>query len=172
MFIEAIIISLILGFIRGGKLKRFRFLNHRTIWIFVLGALIQYMLIFLNKIEELEGLGRILEYNMQLQIISYILILVGLLTNIRFRSLWIILLGYISNLLVIAFNGWERPDMLNELLSEGVKFPFLGGTILFSEPYPIPRIVSLGDLIISFGIFGIIQEVMLGEDSFMGPYRR
>lgn len=171
MFFEAILISIILGLIRGGKLKRFKSLNHKTVWVLILGILIQYILVFLSKVEELDSLRKILEYNKQLQIISYILILIGVLTNIKLRSFWVILLGYVLNFIVLVSNNWERPNLLNNSILENINFPALGDTILFSEPYPIPRIMSIGDLIISFGIFALIQEIMLSGDSFMGGYR-
>ncbi|MCF6465256.1 DUF5317 family protein [Clostridium sp. Cult2] len=171
MFVEAILISIIIGLIRGGKLKRFKSINHKTIWVFILGILIQYIFVFLSKVEEIDGLNKLLVYNKQLQIISYILILIGVLTNIKLRSFWAILFGYVLNFIVLISNNWERPNLINNPMVEDIKFPVLGDTILFSEPYPIPRTMSLGDLIISFGIFALIQEIMLGEDSFMGGYR-
>ncbi|CCQ94610.1 conserved membrane hypothetical protein [[Clostridium] ultunense Esp] len=171
MFAEAILISIILGLIRGGNLKRFKSINHKTMWIFILGILIQYILGFLSKAEGIDSLNKILLYNKQLQILSYILILIGILFNLKLRSLWVVLLGYVLNFLVLATNNWERPNLINNPIMDHIKFPFLGDTILFSESYPLPKIISLGDLIISFGIFALIQEIMLGEDSFMGGYR-
>jgi len=56
-------------------------------------------------------------------------------------------------------------------IMEGTKYPVLGDIIVFSKPYPIPKIISFGDLLIGFSIFLLIQEIMLSEDSFMGGYR-
>ncbi len=193
MFIEAILISIIIGFVRGGKLRRFKVINRKTMWTLLLGMVIQYMLIFLNRIEEIGSMSKILSYSKEMLIISYGLILIGILTNLNFKSLWTVLAGFIMNLLVIAANGWKRPILLEGIkltnieglkemiemgknalytpIVESTKFPILGDIIIFSKPYPISRIISLGDLIISFGIFALIQEIMLGEDSFMGGLR-
>ncbi|HSH34624.1 DUF5317 family protein [Schnuerera sp.] len=171
MIIEAILISIILGLIRGGKLKRFKSINHKTMWIFILGILIQYILAFLFEMNEINSINKILVYSKQLQIISYILILIGVGSNLRLRSLWAILLGYVLNFIVLATNNWEKPILINNSIIENIKFPILGDTIGFFEPYPFPKTISLGDLIIGFGIFALIQEIMLGEDSFMGGYR-
>lgn len=171
MFVEAILISIIIGLIRGGKLRRFKSINHKTMWIFILGILVQYILVFLSKAEEIDSLNKILVYSRQLQIFSYILILIGILFNLKLRSLWAVLLGYVLNFLVLVTNNWERPNLINNPIIEDIKFPFLGDTILFAEPYPLPKIISLGDLIMSFGIFALIQEIMLGEDPYMGGFR-
>ena len=97
MFIEAILISIIIGLIRGGKLKRFKVLNNKTMWILVFGMLIQYILIFLNRVEEIDSISKILMYTKQAQIISYILVLIGIVTNSKFKSLWIATVGFLMN---------------------------------------------------------------------------
>jgi hypothetical protein len=193
MFIESIVISIIIGFIRGGKIKRFKATNHKTMWILLFGIVIQYALIFLNRVEEIGSISKILSYTKEILIISYLLILIGLVTNLKFRSLWAVLIGYMMNFLVIAANGWKKPILLEGIelfnvkglkemiemgksalytpIVESTKYPALGDIIIFSNPYPISKIISLGDLVISFGIFALIQEIMLGEDSFMGGYR-
>ena len=193
MFIESIVISIIIGFIRGGKIRKFKAKNHKTIWILLFGMVIQYALIFLNRVEEIGSISKILSYTKEILIISYLLILIGLVTNLKFRSLWAVLIGYMMNFLVIAANGWKKPILLEGIelfnvkglkemiemgksalytpIVESTKYPALGDIIIFSNPYPISKIISLGDLVISFGIFALIQEIMLGEDSFMGGYR-
>lgn len=171
MFIEAILISMILGLIRGGKLRRFKSINHKTMWIFILGILIQYILAFLSEVNDIDNLNRILIYNKQIQIVSYVLILVGIVSNLKFRSLWAILLGYILNFIVLVTNNWQIPNLVSNSIVDQIKLPVLADTILFSEPYPLPKVISIGDLIISFGIFALIQEIMLTEDNFMSGYR-
>ena len=121
------------------------------------------------------------------------MILIGIFTNIKFKSLWAILVGFILNLLVMIANGWKMPILLEgvnltgfetlyELIEKGkssfyvaigenIRYPILGDIIIFANPYPIARIISIGDIIISFGIFAFIQEIMLGEDYFSRGYR-
>ncbi len=53
-------------------------------------------------------------------------------------------------------------------ITDSTKYSILGDIIVFANPYPISRIISLGDLIISFGIFALIQEIMLGQGSSRG----
>lgn len=193
MLIEAIVISLIIGLIRGGKLRRFKMLSNKAMWVLIFGILLQYALVFLSRIEEVGSISKILSYTKEISIISYILILIGIVTNLKFRSLWAVLIGFIGNFLAFAMNNWKIPILLEGIqltntpnlmgivesgnaalytpITEAVKYPILGDIIIFPKFYPVSRIISLGDLIISFGIFALIQEIMLAEDSFMGGYR-
>lgn len=161
MFLEAIILSIIIGLIRGGSIKRIRNLNSGSIWVLLLGIVIQYLLIFLDTIEGNGSVELVLRYYTQIQIFSYLLILIGVIFNMRFRSLWALLVGYGLNFISLAFNGWAIPNLIDNP-PQDVKFPILGYTIKAFEPYPLPKLLTLGDIIISFGIFALIQEVMIG----------
>ena len=190
VFIEAIIVSIIIGFVRGGRLKKLRAANRKTIWLLAFGILIQYILIFLNSIDDTGSISSVLSYAKQAQVISYILILIGVITNFKTKSLWMVLVGILMNLFVIGVNGWKKPVLLEGLeltsnaslyeiieagkaalytpITDSTKYPILGDIIIFAKPYPISRMVSLGDLIISFGIFTLIQEIMLRANSSRG----
>jgi len=50
MFIEAIILSLIIGLIRGGRLRKLKVLNRGSIYILILGIIIQYFIISIASI--------------------------------------------------------------------------------------------------------------------------
>jgi len=170
MFAEAIILSIIIGLIRGGSIKRIRIINNSSFWAMLLGIVIQYLLIFLDAIEGNGSVEFALRYYTQIQVFSYILILIGIIFNIRLRSLWALLVGYGLNFISLAFNGWTIPNLI-ENTSQDVKFPVLGYTIKAFEPYPFPKLLTLGDIIISFGIFALIQEVMIGGSSHSRVYK-
>jgi hypothetical protein len=163
MFLEAIILSAIIGFIRGGNLRGFKRLNKLSAFLFIVGAVIQYLLGTLDQLVESNSIDLIMKYNKPIQILSYAFILTGIFTNIKFKSLWVVLIGYIFNFLSVAFNDWVMPNLFSEEV-ESAKLAMLGKTIQFVEPYPFPKLLSLGDLIIAFGIFSLIQEIMLEGD--------
>lgn len=163
MFLEAIILSAIIGFIRGGNLRGFKRLNKLSAFLFIVGAVIQYLLGTLDQLVESNSIDLIMKYNKPIQILSYAFILTGIFTNIKFKSLWVVLIGYIFNFLSVAFNDWVMPNLFSEEV-ESAKLAMLGKTIQFVEPYPFPKVISLGDLIIAFGIFSLIQEIMLEGD--------
>lgn len=177
MFIELILLSVIIGLIRGGKLSRFKDINFKKMWLFILALVIQYFLVSKNLIEEFHYFDKIDIYIKQLIIISYVLLFIGIIVNLRYKSLWSVLTGSVLNFIVLVANNWKLPILeeglelvgLDTLLPlytqivEGTKFPILGGIIIVSKPYPFPRIFSIGDLIISLGLFILIQEIMLSD---------
>lgn len=163
MFLEAIILSVIIGFIKGGNLRGFKRLNKLSAFLFIVGAVIQYLLGTLDQLVESNSIDLVMKYNKPIQILSYAFILTGIFTNIKFKSLWAVLVGYIFNFLSVAFNDWVMPNLFSEEV-ESAKLAMLGKTIQFVEPYPFPKLLSLGDLIIAFGIFSLIQEIMLEGD--------
>lgn len=188
MFIEAILVSIVIGLIRGGKFRRLRYLNYKNMWILISGIAIQYMLIFLSGLDGLDIVNNIMLFTKEIQVLSYALILFGIITNIKYKSLWLILAGYFMNFIVIWRNGWKMPILLEAVpliampslkemvetgralyipITQGTKLPALGNIIVFADPYPIAKIISMGDLIVGFGVFILIQEIMLGKDSFM-----
>ncbi|HHV38896.1 MAG TPA: DUF5317 domain-containing protein [Tepidimicrobium sp.] len=189
MLIEAILISIIVGMIRRGKLRRLRALTHRSMWILILGIAIQYILFFLSGLEDMDMVNLVVTYSREIQILSYFLILIGIVANMRYRASKFLLAGYGMNFLAIWANQWKIPilseaiplidgsglkDMVESgitlytSISQGTRFPILGNIIVFADPYPLAKIISVGDLIIGLGIFLLIQQIMLGRDSFMG----
>ena len=170
MFLEAIVLSVIIGYIRGGKLRGSRRLNRITILLLILGIAIQYVLTYAGEFADISNMELIVKYNKIIQILSYILILIGILTNIKVKSMWAVLAGYILNFISTILNGWNMPNIL-ENGAENVSLPVLGKTIQFFAPYPLPKVLSLGDVIISFGIFSLIQEIMLSDDGYRSGYR-
>lgn len=161
MIIEAIVLSIMIGLFRGGKLRKFKALNQRTFWVLILGLVINYFIDFVSTSDDLSNLNIIMQYNRQINIFSYILIFIGIVANIRFKSMWAVLAGLALKIVSLSTNGWIMPNLVDNP-SANVNFPILGQTIRFYEPYPIPQTLSLGDIIISFGIFALIQELMLG----------
>lgn len=170
MFLEALILSIIIGLIRGGKIRRIKMLNSGSIWVLLLGIVTQYLLSFLSLLEDNGNINVILKYITQIQIFSYILIFIGIILNLNIKSLWTLFAGYGLNFMSLALNGWSIPNLIADP-TQNVKFPTLGYTIEFFEPYPLPKILTLGDIIISFGIFSLIQEVMLGGSTHGRGYR-
>ncbi|MBU5293014.1 DUF5317 domain-containing protein [Anaerosalibacter bizertensis] len=190
MFIEIIILSIIIGLVRGGKLSRFKRVNFKKMWVLILALIIQYFLVTINFIEELHYLDGVFRFTKQLSIISYILLFIGIIINLRYRSLWVVLAGSVMNILAMIFNGWKRPILveglellgfedLGFLLEQGklplytpivekTKLAILGDIIVLPKPYPYPHIFSLGDFIIYLGLFVLIQEIMISEDRDFG----
>lgn len=185
MFIELIVLSVIIALIRGGTFYRFKYINFKRIWPLILALVIQYFLVSINLLEEFHFYEKVAMYLKQLLFISYVLLFVGIIINLHYRSLWPVLAGTILNFFVLAANKWKRPILLDGLkllhledalwmlennqlplfsaITEGTKYPILADIIVVPKPYPFPTMLSLGDLLIGLGLFTLIQEIMLSE---------
>lgn len=183
MLIELIVLSLIIGLIRGGTFNNFKYINFKKIWPLILALVIQYFLVSINLLEEFNFYEKIAMYLKQLLFISYVLLFVGIIINLHYRSLWPVLAGAFLNFFVLAVNNWKRPVLLEGLkllhfedalwmmennqlplfsaITEGTKYPILADIIVVPKPYPFPTMLSLGDLLIGLGLFTLIQEIML-----------
>lgn len=192
MLIEAVILSVIIGLIRGGKIKGLKRFSRKSLWFLIIGIVIQGSIIIMNNLVEFKSIGKILTYSKELVILSYILILLGIIGNYTCRPLWIALIGYIMNFIPLVANNWKKPILIEGLqltknkglikiienrqaglytpLIEGVKYPVLGNYIVFSKPYLLAKVVSLGDFIIGIGIFILIQDLMKNNRGYTMRY--
>ncbi len=174
-----LILSVVIGWIRGGTLRRFGGISLKTMWIFVLAFILQILLVLLG----VNGTSIILNYIRPIYIVSYLLLFIGIVLNIKYRELIVILIGGLLNLFVFISNSGKIPVTVEGLrlagldnianfvqagkmslyipLSEGVKYGFLGQIITIGQPYPYPQVLSIGDVIIALGLFVFIQGVML-----------
>ncbi|EOC99991.1 DUF5317 domain-containing protein [Caldisalinibacter kiritimatiensis] len=181
MLLESLVGSVVIGFIRGGKLRRLTNIRFKRIWIFLLAIAVQLGIVFLT-INEVEF---VLKYTKELYIISYALLFIGIISNFKYKSLWVIAIGGALNLfsfiankgkIPVSVEGLELAGLkemaelvkqgkmtLYEPITEATKYSFLGDIITVPEPYPFPHILSIGDMVIALGLFIFIQSIMLNE---------
>ena len=178
MIIEFLLLSIVIGALRGGSIKDFYNTFFRRTWVITLG-LVMYVGTFYFG---LRGYSLVLNNIEKIYILSYIVILLGIIMNIRFREVFIVGIGAIMNLAVYLYNGGNVP-ILNKSLEilgidnginilgakegtffiemvEATKLSNLGHIISLPEPYPYPQIISFGDLIMAIGVLLLIQSVM------------
>ncbi|QEK11332.1 hypothetical protein FQB35_02515 [Crassaminicella thermophila] len=176
MLIEGTIIGLLLGKIRGGRLENLKFLTIRGWPLFILALILQIMLIF-----ETPFLSR---YEGYVYAISLIFLLIVLVINIDKKGFWVLLIGVTLNLLVIFLNNGKIPISFESLdlagkisLIEGIKSgeilryipledaktwtKFLAKCIVIPKPYPLSKVISVGNIFISLGIVLFIQGEMI-----------
>lgn len=177
MIIEAIILGIIIGLIRGGTFSRLGYINFRGS-VFFLISLICYLMIVVMHIGNFEYNTN---YYSIILLITYIFILIGLLVNIKMKHIIIIVIGCIMNLIVFITNNLSFPinsEKVNLLFKseyhqllinnnirfyipvEGSKLKYLANIIAINRPYLSPLILSVGDLIIALGIIILIQSTM------------
>ncbi|NTW70861.1 MAG: DUF5317 family protein [Eubacteriaceae bacterium] len=185
--IGLLLIAIVIGYIRKGKIMNIAHLRIRLVPLMVLAFLLQGA-IYAGYAYDI---GIIKEYDILLHFVSYIILFAALMSN--FENKWFILLtmGVIMNFIVIFLNGGKMPVSLTAAetigITDGLQELFLkrGGThqeltnstILWYLADIIPvklpgilsffnNILSVGDLVIYLGAMGVIQGAMLVDEDY------
>ena len=174
MFVEAIIIGLLFGIFRGGRASQISDVNFRGWYLIIAALVIQISPVIFNSIGVLQP------YYKYIVFAGSILMFIALIINMDKKGAWIIAIGALLNLVVSGMNGFMMPVLIESVNSIGLES--LGKTIVdgsvfnymplehiegyvnylskfigVGAPYPFPRILSVGDILISFGLFYMIQ---------------
>lgn len=181
MFIEAILLGVIIGFILGGNFNYFNKLNIKGITYILLLAILDLILRFLtaNVIKSEEFL-KIYPY---LSLIIYVAFIIFLDYNKNIKYFRIMESGFILNLLPMILNGGKMPvsesamikigDLTGlEYLKAGValnhtlinnqtRFKILSDIIPIK--FLIPKVISAGDIILAIGLVLFIIYYMTYE---------
>jgi len=184
LYLYIIIISIIIGLLRNGKLSSLSQISLAKIELIVLACLIQAGLIFLGSRE----IKFVLDYSSSMIIFSYIVLLLAVWHNKELKGMNFIALGIIFNFVVIIANGGHMPVLLNSLykvgldvdsfvlalkegtyvthtlITEKTLFRFLADVIPLSPPFPDPSVVSAGDFLMFYGVFSLIQNAMVKRE--------
>ncbi|CAK7001053.1 hypothetical protein CIW83_15295 [Tissierella sp. P1] len=182
MVIETITLSLLLGKLMGGKIRNIGNLYINGWYLFVVAFSVE--IISLLIVSKTGGnLSDIIENNFfYIHIFIYLLLIIGLIMNFHENGLRITLFGSILNFLPLSLNSGRMPVAINalkvsklytqlSLLEEGrimthtlankaTKLTFLGDIIPIPKPYPFPKIISIGDVLISLGLLILILSYM------------
>ena len=182
LYVYIIIISIIIGLLRNGKLSSLSQISLTKIELIVLACLIQGGLIFLGS----KKVKFVLDYSSYMIIFSYIVLLLAVWYNKKLKGMKIIALGIILNFIVIVANSGHMPVLLSSLYKAGLNdfalvlkegtyvthtlitektlFGFLADVIPLSPPFPDPSVVSVGDFLMFYGVFSLIQNAMVKKE--------
>lgn len=163
--LEVILIGIMIGYLRKGRLSRFEEMNIKLWELFPLAFLLQFLG---NRISMSDFTFYLVHLS------SYVIILIVLFLNRRFFALRIFAIGHIMNMLAIGFNQGKMPvdvgflknpifDRGHSLLQEGTNLKILCDIFVVRIPGITIRAYSLGDFFIMAGIFLLIQKIMLFE---------
>lgn len=183
LYVYIIIISIIIGLLRNGKLSSLSEISLKKIELIVLACLIQGGLIFLGS----KNIKFVLDYSSYMIIFSYIVLLLAVWYNKDLKGIKIITLGIIFNFIVIVVNGGHMPVLLSSLYKAGLDdfalilkegtyvthtlvtektlFRFLADVIPLPPPFPDPSVVSVGDFLMFYGVFSLIQNAMVKKQN-------
>ena len=181
-YVYIIIISIIIGLLRNGKLSSLSQISLKRTELIVLACLIQGGIIFLGS----RNIKFVLDYSSYMIIFSYIVLLLAVWYNKKLKGINFIALGIIFNFIVIVANGGHMPVLLSSLykaglndfalilkegtyvthtlISENTLCAFLADVIPLPPPFPDPSVVSVGDFLLFYGVFSLIQNAMVKKE--------
>lgn len=174
MLIGALIIALLAGLFKGGKLRNLAEMALKSVWLVILAFAIQTG-VYLTAVKGV-GLGPawlppILHTG------SYFLLLVFVLRNFHVPGVRILGLGILLNALVIGLNGGLMPvdstylpdesrnallagQGTHGLLTEDSVLGFLADRLFLSVPGLGRQLFSIGDVFIDIGTFILVYDTM------------
>jgi hypothetical protein len=177
MVYDGILLSLLIGYFRGGSLKGLASMRLKGGWLFPILLVIEICVFLLqNKFSVISFLSN------YIFLAVYIIGLIFLGINRHNQGFLLIFIGVLLNFIVMALNGGRMPVSVEaaqflgreyiELLQTGLYakhtainestlLPFLGDIIPLSEPYPRDQVISIGDVVMNVGAFIFIQHLML-----------
>jgi hypothetical protein len=157
----ALVVSLIVGLLRGGKLRNRTEMRVTMWWLLPLGFLVLAASSFVPEDNGDLAVGLVLG--------SYVPLLLFVWLNRNLTGIWIAGIGILMNFTVIAANGGmpvlleaarlagETGDLVFDakhvLLDESTRIPFLADII------PLPgAVLSLGDVFLAIGVAVFLED--------------
>lgn len=183
MILEPAVLSIIIAKIRAGKFKNLGNVNIKGWYFLIVSAGIQLSLSLLKVIDRPFSIRLVEDYFFYIMLLSYLFLGLVIFLNIFKLSMKIFLIGFLLNSLVIFSNGAKMPvaidgidgsknikielrtsDIKHEAMTEDTRLPFLGDIIRIPPPYPLPKILSIGDVFLIVGVFVFFQEAMTAKN--------
>jgi hypothetical protein len=169
----------------GGRVSNLAHVELKWAWLAPLAFLMQAYLIFVPA----EKWGGLLSGRSLILIFSYGLLFVVIWHNWQLPGVKLLGLGLLLNFLVIVLNGGFMPITPEALVRTGydanvsqletgylvgrtknivmelgeARLWFLSDIVVIPEPFPIPSVLSVGDLLIVVGVFFFLRESMSHE---------
>jgi hypothetical protein len=171
MILESVVVSVIIGWLRRGKLIHLGSMDVKGLFLFFVGGTFQ-LLVFAFAKETGNSLQQWMFHQFySLHLLSYGIIMIPLVINYKWLGLNLMGLGTVLNFLPIMTNQGKMPvavplqydpifDLGHSLLVSSTKLKFLSDIIFIGPPYPLPKVLSIGDIFIMVGVFWLIQVGM------------
>ena len=186
-FLITTLLSLALAWVRGAPPTRLAQVRVRWLILPLLSFAIQSM-VFVRFENTLVTFAPWLHLG------SLALLIIFFTANVQYRSLVVVGVGVLLNLIVIASNGGYMPvraadverigfvDVAAQLqadgrfqkstiLHDGTAFPWLADVIHLPLPGP-DRLISIGDVFVALGAFLFVQEALVRRQASHGSQGR
>lgn len=178
MITEAFVLSILVGFLRRGRLGNLGRVPLRHFYLFVL-PLVVFTGAYLASRTTADG--SLLPYVRAANILQYVVLLAAIGLNLHLRGMWLAGVGTLLNFLAVAANGGMMPvskraleaARLTELLN--AQHGFIRHAIMTPEthlkplgdiiPVPgfafiLPQVASIGDVLVAVAVFVLVQWYM------------
>ena len=186
MILETAVIAILFALIKGGKFKNIGNIKFRFWYLIILGFFVQQVPEFLVNLGDGKYAEIVNDLNFLFIVMSYILIALPLLFNLKIKGIYYALIGTVFNAIVIVANNGMMPvtknaiittgydkavelgqklDMMHFVANENTQIKLLSDFIPIPKPYPVPHVLSIGDVLLCIGLFLFIQYMFLKKDS-------
>lgn len=181
LLFSILVIALITGLIRGGKLTNIISLRFQHPWLIFSSIVLEYGVLFLMRNSMIFS-QTIVFYAI---LVQYLLLFLFFWYNKKLSYIWVIASGSFLNFLVIMLNQGSMPltKMVLQiaassksllLLMEGryltyhiidrnTKLWFLGDIIYI--PTPFKGFISIGDILLFSGVFLLMQKIIANKEN-------
>jgi len=172
------VIGILLGYALGGRLSGLTALRLRALWLVPLALVIQLLIFPLFTPEPLLPYGTAVLHG-----ISYALVFLWLLVNLRARPLMVVGAGALLNLVVVLANGGYMPAKPSALSAAGLtsvaetvaggetygnivgmsastRLNYLGDWIPLPRWLPFATAMSVGDVLVMAGLVWLLVKGM------------
>lgn len=177
MVFEALIIGIVIGFIRDGRVNNFSFLDFKGFYFILLGALCEFLPFFMNQTNFIsQNANYIVSVGM-------IFLFLFLELNYKLMGFKIIILGFLMNALAFFTNSFRMPILILRASQEhlkNLKFAievgevnnyilfdranpitrYLGKFVIMPDWYPFSKYFGIGDIVIMIGVIIFIVKYM------------
>lgn len=188
MFLEAVLLGLLAGRLRGGRSLNIGTLEFKGWVLIVIGFLLQMLPMLLGRMSWMAHNGHIVAFATML-LVFFIVVL-----NSDKRGFWLVTLGAVLNIVAMATHGLRMPvylkalagagrvEMMESLANDAVLnhigleqlarwSDYLGKNIAIPAPYPLAYALSVGDVLMSIGIFLFVMGHMTASHYFKSKGR-
>ncbi len=188
MFLEAVLLGLIVGRLRGGRSLNIGSFEFKGWVLIVIGFLLQMLPMLLGRMSWMTHNGHTIAFA------TLILVFFIVMLNGKKRGFWLVALGAFLNILAMASHGLKMPVSLSALRGMGHQElveslsnsavlnytglerltqwnDYLGKVIALPSGYPLAQVISLGDILMSVGLFLFIVGQMTASQHYRNKGR-
>lgn len=189
MLLDIAIVSLIVGWLLRGRLSNLAEVEIHGLLLALLVVGVQLG----GQYAEKAGWFSMDVWGPFVYAAAFVLLATAMWLNRRSPAFFLIGVGLLLNLAVVAANGGKMPVsadglvragfanyvqplkaervVTHRLMDEGTRLPFLASTHVLTKPYPLPKVFSLGDAILAIGALWFIVGGMLAHPTVTGRPR-